>query len=867
MKTTNQKPYKFLCATFILLIFIVPNTINAQKKKRNKNKNETTTSALTKQKEEKTIQELVKSSKKIEGLFTMYQDTLTGALQMVISQQQLDKDFIHFAQISDGIMDAGRFLRGMYGDSQIFQINKYFNKLEFIKQNTAFYFDPEHAISKSKDANISKGNMISLKIEAYDEKKQLYLIKADDLFLKETFNQLKPSKSPNASPNAFSLGTLNASKTKIKAIKNYPENTNLIVEYVYSKSSTSNPGSNAVSDGRNVSIKTHHSIVAIPKNDYQVRYDDARVGYFTTQIDDKTSLKTTPYKDLIHRWHLVKKDPDAKISEPINPIVWWMENTTPQDIRPLIKKAGEYWNLAFEKAGFKNALIIKQQPDDAKWDAGDIRYNVLRWTASPNPAFGGYGPHFVNPKTGQILGADIMLEYASFGAMLNYEELFENAALNNTYNTMLEHIQKNNHGAFCLADQTTKLNTMFGLIANAVLDADPLEKSKIINDRIHFLILHEIGHTLGLNHNMKSSQLHTLETINNEAITSKIGLTGSVMDYPAINFSHDRINQGQYYTTRPGPYDLWAIEFGYKNMTDLEIDKLLSKSTLPELTFGNDADDMRAPGKGIDPRVNIYDLTNDAVQYAIDRIKLTKTITDELLIKYKNNETGNSYQKLRNSYYILSSQHAASANVISRYVGGVYVDRATVGQNGGTQPYTPVSLQDQKKALNALKTYVFAPNAFNGPTELYNYLAPQRRGFNLKSEDPKIHSRILAIQKSVLNHLLHPNTLQRITDSELYGNAYPLSTFMSDLNAAIFNADINSNINSFRQNLQLEYTNILIDILTGTQKNSFTYKAKSMALYNLKNIKSMANNSGDIPSKAHKQHLRLLIDNALKEIK
>lgn len=864
------KQYASIFSTLIVLTFLLPNNIEAQKKKKNKKKDNTTALALAKQKKhkkEKTIKDFIKSSKKIEGLFTIYQDTVTGSLQMLVSEKQLNKDFIHFYQTSNGVAEAGRFIRGMYGNSQIFQINKYFNKLEFITQNTSFYFDPDHALSKSKDANTSNGNMISLNIEAYDKDKQLYLIKANALFLKETFTQLKRSKSPNSSPKSFSLGNLDNSKTKIESIKNYPENTDLVVEYVFSKPSASNSGSNAISDRRNVSIKIHHSIIAIPENNYQVRYDDARVGYFTTQIDDKTSLEATPYKDLIHRWHLVKKDPDAEISEPITPITWWMENTTPKEIRPIIKKAGEYWNLAFEKAGFKNALIIKQQPDDAEWDAGDIRYNVLRWTSSPKPLFGGYGPHFVNPKTGQILGADIMLEYASFGAMLNYEELFDKTSLDKTYNDMLEQIQNNNHGAFCLADQTAKLNTLFGLIGNSVLDSNSLEKSKIINDRIHYLILHEIGHTLGLNHNMKSSQLHPLEDINNIELTSKTGLTGSVMDYPSINFSHDRAKQGLYYTTRPGPYDMWAIEFGYKDMTELEINKLLSKSTQPELTFGNDADDMRAPGKAIDPRVNIYDLTSDAIQYAIDRIKLTNIITDELLAKYKSKELGNSYQKLKNSYYVLTGQQAAAANVISRYIGGVYVDRATVGQNGATKPYTPVSLTDQKKALEALKNYVFAPNAFNSPSELYNYLAPQRRGFNLRSEDPKIHYRVLGIQKNILNHLLHPNTLQRITDSELYGNAYPLSSFMSDLNSAIFKADIYGNINSFRQNLQLEYTNMLINILTGKQSNSYTNNAKSMALYNLKTIKNMVNNTGNISSKAHKQHLRIRIDNALKEIK
>jgi len=297
---------------------------------------------------------------------------------MIVTEEQLGKEFIHFAQIADGVMDAGRINRGTYEDSKVFKIKKYFNKIEFVTQNTSFYFNPDNAISKSKGANISEGNMASLKVEAYDKSKGLYLIKAGDLFLKETFGQLKPSKRPGTSPNAFTLGNLDKNKTKINAIKNYPENTDIAVEYVYSKSSTLNGGSNAVSDARNVSIKVYHSLMAMPDNNFEPRFDDPRVGYFGQQVDDKTSTSTIPYRDLINRWNLVKKNPDASISEPVTPITWWMENTTPLEWRETIKDAVLKWNIAFEKAGFKNAVVVKQQPDDADWDAGDVRYNVLR---------------------------------------------------------------------------------------------------------------------------------------------------------------------------------------------------------------------------------------------------------------------------------------------------------------------------------------------------------------------------------------------------------------------------------------------------------------------------------------------------------
>jgi hypothetical protein len=390
---------------------------------------------------------------------------------------------------------------------------------------------------------------------------------------------------------------------------------------------------------------------------------------------------------------------------------------------------------------------------------------------------------------------------------------------------------------------------------------------RIKKESMMALIMHEVGHTLGLNHNMKASQLFSPEQLADADFIEGKCLTASVMDYAALNITRDRTKQGQYDDVAVGPYDVWAIQLGYtpfQSENDRQV--LLNESTKPEHIFGNDADDMRSPGKAIDPRVNTSDQSNDQIRWAIDRIELSNDLMKDVKTKFI--KSAESYEELRRVYYLLSGQKATSANIISRFIGGVYVDRAMAGQNGGTQPYTPVSLKDQKRAMEALSNYVFAPNAFEAPNDLYNYLAMQRRGFNFRTpEDPKIHNQILTYQKNVLNHILHYNTLQRISDSELYGNEYSLSTFMADLNNAIFKADIYGNINSFRQNLQLEYTNMLVSMLTGKGNSNYTNNAKSMALYNLKNIRTMAATTGNISSIAHKQHLRTLIDNSLKEIK
>ncbi|MDH5414309.1 MAG: zinc-dependent metalloprotease [Flavobacteriaceae bacterium] len=865
MKIYNLKAVKLLCLAFVLSAFLAPQDIQAQKKnKKKKGKTEMPEKPDPKKDKEKKISDLIKSSKEIDGLFKMYQDTVSGSLQMIVTEDQIGKEYIHFNQVGNGVLDAGRF-RGAYGGSKVFKIKKYFDKIEFVTQNTSFYFDPNNAISKSSDANLSEGNMASVKVEAYDKEKGLYLIKADDLFLKETLSQIKPPRFPGQAPTAFSLGNLDKTKTKINSIRNYPENTDLEVEYVYSSPSVLNGGSQAVTDGRNVSIKVYHSIIAMPSNDYEIRLDDPRVGYFTTQVNDQTSTGSTPYRDLVHRWDLQKKDPEAAISEPVEPITWWMENSTPVEWRETITQGVLEWNKAFEKAGFKNAMVVKMQPDDADWDAGDIGYNVLRWTSSPNPPFGGYGPSFVNPRTGQILGADIMLEYVHFTNRVMYDKLFDLASPAAEFNPSPF---KEDDQLFCSLGHVMHENTMFGQAVLASAGATDLEMARMKKESMIALIMHEVGHTLGLNHNMKASQLFSPEQLADADFIKGKALTGSVMDYAGINLTKDRTKQGQYYDTSVGPYDEWAIQFGYTPFkSDQEAKDLLNQSTKPELIFGNDADDMRSPGKAIDPRVMIGDLSNDQIGYSIDRFELVNNMMEDVKEKFTNN--GESYQELRRAYYILSRQKATAANVISRFIGGVYVDRAMAGQEGGTQPYTPVSLQDQKRAMNALSKYVFAPNAFDTPNNLYNYLAMQRRGYNFfrAPEDPKIHEQVLTYQKNVLRHVLHPNTLQRISDSELYGNKYSLSTFMTDLNSAIFKADIYGNVNSFRQNLQVEYTNMLIDALTGKQKDKFTNNAKSMALYNLKNIRAMAAPSGNVSSRAHKQHLRTLIDNSLKEIK
>jgi hypothetical protein len=816
--------------------------------------------AIAAKKEEKkpeTLAEMIKDKTEFIGIFTLYQDAKTGKNLMVINESQLNTPFVYFAHTVDGVTDAGHF-RGSYRETKLIEFRKHFDRIDIVSKTPRYKFDENSALARSADANISEAVLASIKIDKEEDGKIAFDV--DKLFLSEALHKVSPWVNPDDknAKKRFKLGKLDDKKSRIVNQRPYANNLDVIVDYVFSNANPSVRGSAAISDPRNVSIKVQHSFVALPKNDYQPRQDDARIGYFTNQFDNMTSADWAPYEDVIKRWDLQKKDPSAALSEPVKPITWWIENTTPVEWRDTIRDAVLAWNTSFEKAGFKNAIEVKIQPDDADWDAGDINYNVLRWTASPRPPFGGYGPALANPLTGEILGSDIMLEYVFMKNRWMYDTLYTQGAA-----TLTEHM--NDSELHCSLGHSIQENM---LLAKGLGTGANIEDKEILRQGLTQLVLHEVGHTLGLNHNMKSSILWNEKDVHDKRKTQGI-VTGSVMDYAPANIAPIGMQQGDIFQTKPGPYDDWAIEYGYSQAladADAEqqrLEKILARSSEHALAFGNDADDMRAPGRHIDPRIMIGDMSSNPAAYAADRMALINKLFTEL--KDKATVEGESYQQLVTSANILFGSYRTQAGVVSRQIGGVYVERNVVGDDKNGAPFTPVPLERQQQAMQILAKNVFAPDVLVSMQPLYNYLQQQRRGFNHygKNEDPKPHNMILGMQKLVLAQLLHPAVMLRISDSAMYGNEYSLSQFMDDLTASIF-VD-SKKANSLSHNLQIEYVNQLIAIAGLGKASKHDNLAKAAALYQLNKIADISTPWGaDTAAKAHKQYIDRLISKALE---
>ncbi len=358
------------------------------------------------------------------------------------------------------------------------------------------------------------------------------------------------------------------------------------------------------------------------------------------------------------------------------------------------------WNKAFEKAGFKDAVVVKDPPDDPDFDPEDVRYNTVRWITSTEPSFGAIGPSRVDPRNGHILDADILVEAAM---VQNARRGYRNLVNTVSTSTPSGAPSAADWSAYFSSHPETLCNLAAGLELNAAVDAALLQTAgemepggsvpeEYIGQFLHWVVSHEVGHTLGLRHNFRASAATPNAKLHDLAWTRQHGLYNSVMEYPASNISLDRKKQGDYYTQTVGDYDLWAIEYGYAPVeagTPEEelpaLRRIASLSQQPGHEYGSDEDAFAGPlPAGVDPDINQFDLGADPVAYGRDRLALIRSVRGK--IQTSLTAEGEGYDRLRNTFDSLMTAQSQVLQIISKQIGGLSTSRAHRGDPASVPP-------------------------------------------------------------------------------------------------------------------------------------------------------------------------------------
>ena len=713
----------------------------------------------------------------------------------------------------------------------------------------------------------------------------------------------------------------NARLAQIRTAKAFPGN----VELAFTA-----PASNGV-------LKTlHYSISTIvPNKTYKPRLADQRVGYFTTSYSDLGKYTDEQKKiRYINRWHLEKADTKLKVSPVKNPIIFYIEHTTPVRYRRWVREGILMWNMAYEKIGLANAIEVYYQDATTgahmEKDPEDARYNFVRWLN--NDVGTAIGPSRVNPLTGQILDADIIL---TDGWIRHYwkqfNEILPDIAMEGfapetlawlkghpewdprvrlAHPSMRDSIKAElaAHGAevygghplakvdgeligdnefdglhgrisqvngLCRAADAMSLDlaTMrfnFELAAEAAKEEGDEKKDEkgdkpkpketevkldgvpewFIGPLIAELVAHEVGHTLGLRHNFKASSIHSLEKINSDEIKGKETLAGSVMDYLPINmYKGVGKKQGDHTMTGIGPYDIWAIEYGYSIVSKPEeLKKILSRVSDPKLQFATDEDTI-----GPDPFARRYDFGANPIQYAHNQMNIVKHHRGQLLDHFV--KKGQSWAKARYGYQLTLSLQARALSMMGNWIGGSFLNRDKKGDPGDRYPVTPVPAKQQREALEFMLENAFKDEAFGLNTELLRRMSSDRWIDNLSSSMTDaswpVHEKVMGIQASTLTMILNPTALGRVYDNEFLveadKDAITLPEILGKLDVAVWTelkAPVKGEhtarkplISSLRRNLQREHLERRVSLsMPGSWRGASSRPLANLATQQLRSL-------------------------------
>lgn len=809
------------------------------------------------------VDRAVRGMQKFDGLFPLYFKEAGEVIYMEVNKAQLAEgvEFIYHVQIVNGAAGLGENVeQGFYNAPMAFFLRERGGKILLHRANTSFFVPETSPLARAPASNFQNPPVYWFKMGPASGDGQRVLINVTSLF-----------KSQNLFP--FTGGarmSVNAGMTFISDIVGNASSTSVRTDYTFN----SGKGTDFTPDARAVSVTVQHSFLEMKASAFRPRAADPRVGLFLTTSEDLTSRTSRPDQPFIVRWNLARKNPGAAMSKPVKPITYWLQKTMPQDVRDAARAGALSWNAAFEKIGYKDAIVVKDQPLDATWDAGDLEHNVIMWAASPGSRSGGYGPSIYNPRTGEILGADIVLQDSSltneismvesFGQTMGRREMSVVGKITDG-GSMFEADPETAHvssagvsGAdACRYGDVLQDNFLFASMALGDSEDANTAKAELFRQFLFELTAHEVGHTLGLTHNFRGSQAYSLEELHRRAEGGDTSLSGSVMDYNMTLVAGAAQVQGLYYSTALGPYDHWAIDYAYSDALPdasdeaMRLERILSRSSEPELVFASDMNE------GPDAYVAKWDMSSDAIGFAAERMD----IADEVLRTLPTRVAEQSLD--RRSLYIhvatLVNQKFLQASIAAEYIGGVSLSNSEYKDQGLHPGIKVVSKGEQQRALKVISDHMFAPGAWFLPEPVLKELKASVPVAGPNLYRPVVLDVTETFGSETLSRLVGPAKLTRLTKNQLIGSTYTVQAYLGDLTAAVFESDLETPVHARRRNLQMTYVQALMRMVSS---GMFPPEVRGAALQELGRINKMMTraSAADNVTDTHRGYIHHLIE-------